>query len=180
MWVWPQLPFAGSPPLPPIATGGPFPTLPLPLPPTPPGSGEAPPSSTRGQSHISGHSIFIQWAVRELPRFDTEYDRAKVPPYTGSPFASRPITISIMKGTRGVSTRYDTVLLPFSSIVRCPGRPFIPVPDRLTCVHSGATPPALLSSFAGFSSRKKACLVQSHSPLAITGEHFTHSPHSCK
>ena len=30
---------------------------------------------------------------------------------------------------RGVRTRYDTVLLPFISIVRCPGRPVISVPD---------------------------------------------------
>ena len=37
-----------------------------------------------------------------------------------SPFASRHIRISIRKGTRGVRTRYDTVLLPFISIVRCP------------------------------------------------------------
>ena len=32
-------------------------------------------------------------------------------------FASRPIKISIKKGTRGVRTRYDTVLFPFISIV---------------------------------------------------------------
>ena len=44
-------------------------------------------------------------------------------------FASGPIEISIKKGTRGVHTRYDMVLLPFISIVRCPGRPVIPVPD---------------------------------------------------
>ena len=42
-----------------------------------------------------------------------------------SPFASRPIQISVEKDTRGVRTRYDTVLLPFVSIVRCPCRPII-------------------------------------------------------
>ena len=37
-----------------------------------------------------------------------------------SPFASSPIKLSVKKGTRGVRTRYDTVLLPFISVVRCP------------------------------------------------------------
>ena len=46
-----------------------------------------------------------------------------------NPFASRPIKVSINKGTRGVRTRYDTVPLPFISIARCPGRPVIPVPE---------------------------------------------------
>ena len=32
-------------------------------------------------------------------------------------------------------TRYDTVLLPFTSIVRCPGRPVIPVPGWVRAMH---------------------------------------------
>ena len=36
---------------------------------------------------------------------------------------SRPIRMSIKKGARGVCSRYDTVLLPFISIARCPDRP---------------------------------------------------------
>ena len=49
-----------------------------------------------------------------------------------SPFAfgSKPIKISINKGTLGVRVRYDAVLLPFMSIVRRPGRPVIWVPDK--------------------------------------------------
>ena len=36
MWVWPQLVFGGSRPIPPIAIGGPFPQAnPLPSPPSP-------------------------------------------------------------------------------------------------------------------------------------------------
>ena len=49
-----------------------------------------------------------------------------------SPFASRPMKISIKKGMWGVRTRYDTVLLPFISIVRCPGRLVIPAPETRT------------------------------------------------
>ena len=45
-------------------------------------------------------------------------------------FASGPVKISIKKGTRGVHTRYDTVLLPFISIVRCPSRPVMPLPEK--------------------------------------------------
>ena len=48
-----------------------------------------------------------------------------------NPFASREsrhLRISMRKGTREVCARYDTVLLPFISIVRWPGRPVIPVP----------------------------------------------------
>ena len=40
-----------------------------------------------------------------------------------SPFASRPIKISINKGTRGLHARYDRVLPPFIHIVGSPGRP---------------------------------------------------------
>ena len=50
-----------------------------------------------------------------------------------SPFASRPLKTSIKKGTRGVRTRYDTVLPPFISDVRFPGRPVILVPESV-CV----------------------------------------------
>ena len=76
---------------------------------------------------------------------DHEYDRAKVPPYNGSdptspkakkPLASIPLKISIKKDTRGVRTRYDTVLLPFNSIMRYPGHPVIPVPDFRTEMNS--------------------------------------------
>ena len=41
-----------------------------------------------------------------------------------SPFASRPIKISIQKGTRGVRTRYDTALLPLDSTPSC-GTPVV-------------------------------------------------------
>ena len=47
-----------------------------------------------------------------------------------SPFASRPIRISIKKGTRGMRTTYNTVLRPYISIVRCSSRPVIPVPEN--------------------------------------------------
>ena len=49
-----------------------------------------------------------------------------------SPFASRPIRISINKGMRGVSVRYVAVLLPFISIIRSPGCPVILVPEKRT------------------------------------------------
>ena len=48
-----------------------------------------------------------------------------------SPFASRPIYISIEKGMRGARARYDTVRLPFISIVRSPGRPFISASETI-------------------------------------------------
>ena len=47
-----------------------------------------------------------------------------------STFASRPIKMSIKKGTRRVRTRYEKVLLAFISFVQCPGRPVIPVPEQ--------------------------------------------------
>ena len=67
-----------------------------------------------------------------LRRFHRTTEAIPRRPWKAEPFfASRPIKISIKKGTRGVRTRYDTVLLPFISTVRCPGRPVIPVPDLL-------------------------------------------------
>ena len=38
--------------------------------------------------------------------------------------------ISRKKGTRGVRTRYDTVLFPLISIARCPGRPVVSTPEN--------------------------------------------------
>ena len=44
-------------------------------------------------------------------------------------FASRPIKISKKTGTQRVRARYSTILPPFISIVRSPGRPVILVPE---------------------------------------------------
>ena len=72
--------------------------------------------------------------------FDTEYDRASVPPYNGNdpPPAPGSLKRSLFptllnevqnKGTQGVRARYDAELPPIISIVRCPGRPVISVPE---------------------------------------------------
>ena len=72
--------------------------------------------------------------------FDTEYDRAKVPPYNGNdpPPAPGSLKRSLFptllnevqnKGTQGVRARYGAELPPIISIVRYPGRPVISVPD---------------------------------------------------
>ena len=68
--------------------------------------------------------------------FDTEYDRAKVPPYNGNdpPPAPGSLKRSLFptllnevqnKGTQGVRARYGAELPPIISIVRYPGRPVI-------------------------------------------------------
>ena len=68
--------------------------------------------------------------------FDTEYDRAKVPPYNGHdpPPAPGSLKRSLFrallnevqnKGTQGVRARYGAELPPIISIVRYPGRPVI-------------------------------------------------------
>ena len=50
--------------------------------------------------------------------------------------AKTPLLVTIKTGTRGVRMRYDTVLLPFISIVQCPCRPVIPVPaNSLRTTH---------------------------------------------
>ena len=75
-----------------------------------------------------------------LPLFDTEYDRANVPPYNGNdpPPAPGSLKRSLFptllnevqnKGTQGVRARYGAELPPIISIVRHPGRPVISVPD---------------------------------------------------
>ena len=67
---------------------------------------------------------------------DTEYDRAKVPPYNGNdpPPAPGSLKRSLFptllnevqnKGTQGVRARYGAELPPIISIVRHPGRPVI-------------------------------------------------------
>ena len=72
--------------------------------------------------------------------FDTEYDRANVPPYNGNdpPPAPGSLKRSLFptllnevqnKGTQGVRARYGAELPPIISIVRYPGRPVISVPD---------------------------------------------------
>ena len=81
---------------------------------------------------------------RKLPRvckwFDTEYDRANVPPYNGNdaPPAPGSLKRSLFptllnevqnKGTQGVRARYGAELPPIISIVRYPGRPVISVPE---------------------------------------------------
>ena len=73
---------------------------------------------------------------------DTEYDRANVPPYNGNdpPPAPGSLKRSLFptllnevenKGTQWVRARYGAELPPIISIVRCPGRPVISVPDLL-------------------------------------------------
>ena len=74
-------------------------------------------------------------------KFDTEYDRANVPPYNGNdpPPAPGSLKRSLFptllnevqnKGTQGVRARYGAELPPFISIVRYPGRPVISVPEK--------------------------------------------------
>ena len=65
---------------------------------------------------------------------DTEYDRAKVPPYNGDDPPPAPGSLNAPlfppllnevqnKGTQGVRARYGAELPPIISIVRYPGRP---------------------------------------------------------
>ena len=67
---------------------------------------------------------------------DTEYDRAKVPPYNGHDPPPAPGSLKALlfppvlnevqnKGTQGVQARYGAELTPFISIVRHPCRPVI-------------------------------------------------------
>ena len=78
-----------------------------------------------------------------------------------SPFAVIPIKISIEKVTRGVRTRYNSVLLPLISIVQCPGRPLIlgHTPSAAGTFrkkfrkNSGKTPETLSERFLEFPSR---------------------------
>ena len=67
---------------------------------------------------------------------DTEYDRAKVPPYNGNDPPPTPRRLKALlfppllnkvqnKGTQGVQARYGAELPPFISIVQYPGRPVI-------------------------------------------------------
>ena len=67
---------------------------------------------------------------------DTEYDRAKVPPYTGNDPPPAPGSLKALlfpplanevenEGTQGVRARYGAELPPFISIVQYPGRPVI-------------------------------------------------------
>ena len=80
----------------------------------------------------------------EKLKFDTEYDRAKVPPYNGNdppPAPGRlkaPLLPPLLneaqnnfnKGTQGVRARYGAELAPIISIVRYPGRPVISGPEK--------------------------------------------------
>ena len=79
--------------------------------------------------------------------FDTEYDRANVPPYNGNdpPPAPGSLKRSLFppllnevqnKGTQGVRARYGAELPPIISIVRYPGRPVISVPDWCLKAHA--------------------------------------------
>ena len=71
-----------------------------------------------------------------LSLFDTEYDRAKVPPYNGndprpplvvskSPSVSTSMKQSTKQGNARARARYSAELPPIISIVRYPGRPVI-------------------------------------------------------
>ena len=79
---------------------------------------------------------------------DTEYDRAKVPPYNGNDPPPAPGSLKTLlfpplfnnvenKGTQGVRARYGAELPPFISIVRYPGRPVILGKDLHTEFHFG-------------------------------------------
>ena len=68
--------------------------------------------------------------------FDTEYDRAKVPPYNRNDPPPAPGSLKALlfppllnnvenKGMQGVRARYGADLPPFISTVRYPGRPVI-------------------------------------------------------
>ena len=74
--------------------------------------------------------------LREVDFVDTEYDRAKVPPYNGNDPLLAPGSLKALlfpplfnkvqnKGPQGVRARYDAELPPIISIVRHPGRPVI-------------------------------------------------------
>ena len=87
--------------------------------------------------------------------FDTDYDRANVPPYNGNdpPPAPGSLKRSLLptllnevqnKGTQGVRARYGAELPPIISIVRYPGRPVISVPE-MWGGGVGDPKPALLS-----------------------------------
>ena len=69
-------------------------------------------------------------------KIDTEYNRAKVPPYNGNDPPPAPGSLKALlfppllnevqnKGTQGVQARYGAELPPLISIVRYPGRPVI-------------------------------------------------------
>ena len=79
--------------------------------------------------------IIQKGKVSRSGKVDTEYDRAKVPPYNGNhPRPPSPGSLKALlfppllnnvqnKGTQGVQARYGAELPPFISIVRCPGLP---------------------------------------------------------
>ena len=85
----------------------------------------------------------------------------------------------IKKGTRGVRMRYDTVLLPFISIVRCPGRPVIPVPDEspyqvVPIVDTGTIAATLFAATASDSEIFPAKALQTS--LDLENKHFDAFP----
>ena len=80
-------------------------------------------------------------ASAKTPLLDTEYDRAKVPPYSENDPPPAPGSLKALlfppllnnvenKGTQGVRARYGAELPPFISIVRYPGRPVISFGER--------------------------------------------------
>ena len=90
------------------------------------------PPSRYGPS--SSLSQFCCIFLGKIPKLDTEYDRAKVPPYNGNdpppgslkaPLFPPLLTKVQDKGTQRVRTRYDAELPPFIAIVRQAGRPVI-------------------------------------------------------
>ena len=101
-------------------------------------------------------------------QFDTEYDRANVPPYNGNdpPPAPGSLKRSLFptllnevqnKGTQGVRARYGAELLPIISIVRYPGRPVISVPEKCLPLNCRAV---TLTAGAILKEEKKASLVR--------------------
>ena len=80
--------------------------------------------------------MLLQKSPQMSQKFDTEYDRAKGPPYNGKDPPPAPGSLKTLlfppllnkvqnKGAQGVQTRYGAELPPFISIVRCPVRPVI-------------------------------------------------------
>ena len=101
-------------------------------------------------------------------RIDTEYDRAKVPPYNGNDPPPSPASLKALlfplllnevqnKGTQGVQARYGAELPPFISIVRHTGRPVIFREQKLNTIVFSQTfraPLGYPSKIPGYPARK--------------------------
>ena len=95
---------------------------------------------------------------------ETEYHRAKVPPYNGNDPPPAPDSLKALlfptllnevqnKGAQGLQARYGAELPPFISIVRCPGRPVLLGKPTGVFGRGGvlcdASGPSFLSIFCG-------------------------------